>query len=245
MNRGLADKTTHWWKHGIIYQLYPRSFQDSNNDGIGDIPGILRRIDYLSYLGVDALWLSPVNRSPMLDHGYDISDYRDIDPIFGTLKDFDNLIKEAHARGIRIIMDLALNHTSSAHPWFIESASSRDNPRRDWYIWHDGKKGVPPNNWRSAFFESSWKWHEPTQQYYLHSFLEEQPDVNWRNESLRGAMYDILCFWLDRGIDGFRLDVINWLIKDARFRNDPLFFQFSSTVKERFKIGRASCRERV
>jgi alpha-glucosidase len=211
-----------WWKHGVIYQIYPRSFYDSNGDGIGDIPGITQKLDYLSSLGIDAVWLSPINTSPMHDFGYDICDYNGIDPIFGTMNDFKHLIDEAHKRNIRIIMDLALNHTSYLHPWFIESSASKNNEKRDWYIWHDGRKGKRPNNWRSAYFSSAWEWHEATGQYYLHSFLREQPDVNWRNPGLKAAMFNMLRFWLERGIDGFRLDVVNWFVKDKRFR-DNLF----------------------
>jgi alpha-glucosidase len=211
-----------WWKHGIIYQIYPRSFYDSSGDGIGDIPGITLKLDYLSDLGIDAIWLSPVNTSPMHDFGYDICDYQGIDPIFGTINDFQDLIDNAHKRDIRIIMDLALNHTSYLHPWFVESACSRDSKKRDWYIWHDGKKGRPPNNWKSTYLASAWEWHEATGQYYLHSFLREQPDVNWHNPKLKEAMLGVLQFWLDRGVDGFRLDVVNWFAKDRRFRSNPL-----------------------
>jgi len=210
-----------WWKHGVVYQIYPRSFHDSNGDGIGDIPGIIEKLDYLSDLGIEGIWLSPVNTSPMHDFGYDICDYRGIDPVFGTLDDFERLIAEAHRRNIKLIMDMVMNHTSYLHPWFRESASSRDNPKRDWFIWRDGRGGKPPNNWRSAFFGSAWEWHQETGQYYLHSFLKEQPDVNWRNEDLRKAMHAHMRFWLEKGIDGFRLDVINWFVKDDRFRNNP------------------------
>ncbi len=209
-----------WWKHGVIYQIYPRSFYDSNGDGVGDIPGIIEKLDYLSYLGVDAIWLSPINASPMYDCGYDISDYYAIDPVFGSSSDFDRLVDTAHSRGIRIIMDLVLNHTSHLHRWFLSSRSSRSNPMRNWYLWRDGEAGRPPNNWRSAFGGSAWKWDEMTCQYYLHSFLEEQPDLNWRDEGLRAAVFRMIRHWLDRGVDGFRLDVVNWLIKDRRFRNN-------------------------
>ena len=168
-----------WWKHGVVYQIYPRSFFDSNGDGIGDLRGIIQKLDYLSWLGIDAMWLSPINNSPMHDFGYDISDYRSIDPLFGTLHDFDELLREAHNRGIHIILDLVINHTSHLHPWFIESRSSRSNSKRSWYIWRDGKMGKPPNNWRSSFGGSAWEFDELTQQYYLHSILKEQPDLNW------------------------------------------------------------------
>ncbi|MFH0976382.1 MAG: alpha-glucosidase [Spirochaetota bacterium] len=227
-----------WWKHGVIYQIYPRSFYDSNGDGVGDIPGIIHKLDYLSGLGIDAVWLSPVNTSPMHDFGYDIRDYRGIDPVFGTFRDFENFIHEAHKRNIRIIMDLALNHTSYLHPWFIESASSRNNEKRDWYIWHDGKNGRPPNNWRSAFLGSAWEWHEATGEFYLHSFLREQPDVNWRNPELKKAMFGELRFWLDRGIDGFRLDVINWFIKDSRFRRNPFSLKPLTNQVEKYNRNR-------
>jgi len=211
-----------WWREGVIYQIYPRSFCDSNNDGIGDIPGIISRLDYLSDLGIDGIWLSPINTSPMFDFGYDISDYRGIDPVFGTLADFDELLKEAHRRKIRIILDLVMNHSSHLHPWFIESRSSRDNPKRDWYIWRDGKGRRPPNNWMAAFGGRAWEWDEKTRQYYLHSFLKEQPDFNWRNEKCREALFGEIRYWLDRGVDGFRLDVVNYFVKDDRFRSNPL-----------------------
>ncbi|MBP7603411.1 MAG: alpha-glucosidase [Spirochaetes bacterium] len=210
-----------WWKHGVIYQIYPRSFYDSNGDGIGDIRGIIEKLDYLEWLGVDAVWLSPVNKSPMYDFGYDISDFRKIDPLFGTDRDFDRLISESHRRGIRIIMDLVINHTSHLHLWFVQSRSSRSNPKRDWYIWVDGVKGRPPNNWRAAFGGSAWEWDRETGQYYLHSFLKEQPDVNWRNAELKKAMFGEVAYWLDRGVDGFRLDVVNWYVKDKKFRDNP------------------------
>lgn len=210
-----------WWKHGVLYQIYPRSFQDSNDDGIGDIPGIIARLDYLADLGVDGIWLSPVNTSPMFDFGYDISDYRGIDPLFGNLKDFDGLIREAHRRGIRIIMDLVINHTSHLHPWFLESRSSRDNPKRDWYVWHDGIDGKPPNNWMASFGGRAWEWDGATGQYYLHTFLKEQPDLNWRNPAVKKAVFGEIRFWLDRGVDGFRLDVVNWFVKDGKLRSNP------------------------
>ena len=210
-----------WWKHGVIYQIYPRSFYDSNNDGTGDIPGIIQKLDYLSDLGITGIWLSPVNTSPMYDFGYDISNYRDIEPVFGSMTDFKLLLKEAHKRNIRIIMDLVINHTSHKHPWFIEARSSRDNHRRDWYIWHDGKNGKYPNNWMASFGGHAWQWDKTTRQYYLHTFLKEQPDVNWRNPQLKNAIFDMIRFWLDNGVDGFRLDVCNWYVKDALFRSNP------------------------
>ncbi len=211
-----------WWQTGIIYQIYPRSFQDSNGDGIGDLAGITSRLDYLEWLKVDAIWISPIYPSPMADFGYDVTDYTDVDPIFGTLADFDRLVAEAHARGLKIILDFVPNHTSDRHAWFSESRSSRDNPRRDWYIWADAAPGGgPPNNWLSAFGGGAWEWDEVTSQYYLHTFLKEQPDLNWRNPAAQQAMLDAMRFWLDRGVDGFRVDVINVMVKDQLLRDNP------------------------
>ncbi len=211
-----------WWQRAVIYHIYPRSFADSNADGIGDLEGIRRKLDYLSWLGVDAIWLSPVFRSPMVDFGYDISDYLDIDPIFGTLEDLDRLIADAHARGLRVILDFVPNHTSDQHPWFIEARSSRDHPRRSWYLWADpAPDGGPPNNWRSVFGGSAWEFDPATGQYYLHTFLKEQPDLNWRNPEVQAAMLDVLRFWFERGVDGFRLDAIWFLIKDELLRDNP------------------------
>lgn len=211
-----------WWQTGIIYQIYPRSFQDSNNDGIGDLQGIIQRLEYLKWLGVKAVWLSPIYPSPMADFGYDISDYKNIDPIFGTLADFDQLLSEVHSRDMKLIMDLVPNHTSSLHPWFLESRSSKDNPKRDWYIWRDGlPDGSAPNNWLSVFGGTAWEWDEKTGQYYYHAFLKEQPDLNWRNPKVREAMYDVMHFWLDKGVDGFRIDVIWHMIKDKQLRDNP------------------------
>jgi alpha-glucosidase len=213
---------TPWWQHGIIYQIYPRSFQDSNGDGIGDLDGITRRLDHLVWLGVDAVWVSPIYTSPMADFGYDISDYCGVDPIFGTIASFDRLIQEAHARGLKLILDFVPNHTSDQHPWFLQSRSSRDNPRRDWYLWRDpSPSGGPPNNWLSNFGGSGWQFDAATGQYYYHAFLKEQPDLNWRNPQVRDAMLNCLRFWLDRGVDGFRVDVLWLLIKDDRFRDNP------------------------
>jgi alpha-glucosidase len=214
---------TTWWQTGVIYQIYPRSFMDSNSDGIGDLNGITSRLDHLEWLGVDAIWLSPMYPSPWKDGGYDVADYTNVHPDFGTLDDFDRLIREADAHNIRVILDLVPNHTSDQHQWFIESRSSRDNPKADWYIWRDPKPdGSPPNNW-TAFFadESSWEYDETRGQYYLHSFLKEQPDLNWRNPEVRAAMYDSIRFWLDRGVGGFRVDVIDIMLKDAELRDDP------------------------
>jgi len=210
-----------WWKHGVVYQIYPRSFYDTNGDGIGDIPGIIQKMDYLSSLGVDAIWISPIYASPMHDFGYDISNYREIDPIYGSMDDFKHLLKLAHKKGIRIIMDMVLNHTSHLHSWFQESRANWASPKRDWYIWRTGKKGSPPNNWQSAFGGSIWEWDEKTNQYYLHSFLKEQPDLNWRNEELQETFFKEIEFWLKMGVDGFRLDVINWIAKDKDFRSNP------------------------
>jgi alpha-glucosidase len=212
-----------WWKQGVIYQIYPRSFLDSNGDGVGDVCGIIGRLDYLAWLGVDAIWISPIYTSPMADFGYDIMDYCAVDPIFGTLADVDCLVRGAHRRGIRIILDLVANHTSDRHPWFLESRSSRSNRKRDWYIWRDGKAdGGPPNNWTSNFGGSAWAWDDATQQYYYHAFLKEQPDLNWRNPEVRAALYAVMRFWLDRGVDGFRIDVLWHLIKDATFQDNPI-----------------------
>jgi alpha-glucosidase len=212
----------HWWQKGIIYQVYPRSFQDSNGDGIGDIQGIIRRLDYLKWLGIKAVWLSPIYPSPMADFGYDISNYVDIDPVFGTLNDFEELLDQAHKRDLKVIMDMVPNHTSDQHPWFIESRSSRDNPKRDWYLWQDAlPDGSFPNNWLSVFGGRAWEWDEKTGQYYYHAFLKEQPDLNWRNQEVREAMFKVMRFWLNRGVDGFRIDVMWHLIKDKQLRNNP------------------------
>jgi alpha-glucosidase len=218
----MIDSDETWWRNGVFYQIYPRSFQDSDGDGIGDIAGIVRRLPYLSTLGVDAIWLSPIFPSPMADFGYDISDYTGIDPIFGTMKEFDALVTAVHERGLKIILDLVPNHTSDRHPWFVEARSSRDNPKRDWYIWRDPKvDGSAPNNWLSEFGGSAWEYDAATGQYYYHAFLAQQPDLNWRNPDVRRAIYDVMRFWLRKGVDGFRVDVIWHLIKDAEFRDNP------------------------
>ena len=211
-----------WWQKGIIYQVYPRSFQDSNDDGVGDLQGIQSRLDHLSWLGIDALWISPIYPSPMADFGYDISDYCGIHPLFGAMDDFDQLLLEVHRRDMKLILDLVPNHSSDKHPWFEESRSSRNNPKRDWYIWKDAKlDGGPPNNWLSMFGGSAWEWDEGTQQYYYHAFLKEQPDLNWRNPDLQEAMFNNMRFWLDKGVDGFRVDVMWHMIKDEKFRDNP------------------------
>ncbi len=211
-----------WWRDGVIYQIYPRSFLDTNADGIGDLPGIIQKLDYLKELGVDALWLSPIYPSPDVDYGYDVSDYKAIAPQYGTMQDFETLLTQAHKRNVRIILDLVLNHTSDQHPWFIESKSSRDNRYRDYYIWKDPKKnGAPPNNWLSVFGGSGWEFDAHTGQYYFHHFFKEQPDLNWRNPTVRKELIDVFRFWLDKGVDGFRLDVFSAYFKDADFRDNP------------------------
>lgn len=217
------EKRSLWWQHGVIYQIYPRSYQDSNGDGVGDLPGIVQRLDYLQWLGIDCVWLSPIFPSPMADFGYDISDYCDIHALFGKMEDFDLLLTEVHAREMKLILDLVPNHTSDQHPWFIESRSSRDNPKRDWYIWHDAaENGGVPNNWLSVFGGHAWEWDNATGQYYYHAFLKEQPDLNWRNPEVQSAMMEVMRFWLDKGIDGFRVDVMWHMIKDQQLRNNPL-----------------------
>jgi alpha-glucosidase len=211
-----------WWQTGVIYQIYPRSFMDGNGDGIGDLRGIISKLDYLRWLGVDILWLSPIYPSPMADFGYDISNYCDIDPIFGTLQDLDTLIEQAHQRGLKLVLDFVPNHTSDEHPWFQDARSSRTSEKRDWYLWHDpAPDGEPPNNWLSLFGGPAWEFDEQSGQYYLHLFDVKQPDLNWRNPQVRAAMYDVLRFWLERGIDGFRVDVLWMLLKDEQYRDNP------------------------
>ncbi len=211
-----------WWQQGAIYQIYPRSFRDANGDGVGDLPGITGSLDYLAWLGVDAIWLSPIFPSPMVDFGYDVADYADIDPLFGTLADFDRLVEAAHRRRLRVILDFVPNHTSDRHPWFVASRASRDDPKRDWYLWRDPTPdGGPPTNWLGVFGGRAWTWDPATGQYYHHAFLPAQPDLNWRNPAVRAAMLDVLRFWLDRGVDGFRIDALRHLVKDERFRDNP------------------------
>ncbi len=211
-----------WWQGAVIYQVYPRSFQDTNGDGIGDLPGIIARLDYIQSLGVDAIWISPFFKSPMADFGYDIADYRDVDPMFGTLADFDRLIERAHALGLRIIIDQVLSHTSADHPWFLESRESRDNAKADWYVWADAKPdGSPPNNWLSLFGGVAWQWEPRRCQYYLHNFLTSQPDLNFHHADVQQATLDNVQFWLDRGVDGFRLDAINFCFHDRQLRDNP------------------------
>jgi alpha-glucosidase len=214
--------TALWWQTGVIYHIYPRSFQDTNGDGVGDLNGIARRLEYLAGLGVDAIWISPIYPSPMADFGYDVTDYCGVDSRFGTLADFDDLLAQAHARGLKILLDFVPNHSSDRHPWFIESRSSRDNPKRNWYIWRDpAPDGGPPNNWISDFSGSAWEWDDVSGQYYYHAFLKEQADLNWRNPAVRAAMYDVMRFWLDRGVDGFRIDVLWHMVKAADFPDNP------------------------
>lgn len=218
-----------WWKSSVVYQIYPRSFDDSNGDGIGDLPGIISRLDYLADLGIDVIWLSPIFTSPQDDNGYDISDYQGVDPMFGTLADVDELIEKAHDRGIKIVMDLVVNHTSDEHPWFQESKSSKDNPKRDWYWWRSakdgtiaGEHGAEPTNWRSFFSGSVWQMDEITGEYYMHLFSKKQPDLNWENPDVRSAVYEMMNWWLDRGIDGFRMDVINLISKYLPLRDGDM-----------------------
>src|SRR6185437_10436635 len=212
-----------WWKHAVIYEVYPRSFQDSNGDGIGDINGIASRLDYLKELGIDAIWITPMYPSPQVDFGYDIANYEAIDPQYGTMADFDHLMAEAKKRNIRVIMDWVPNHTSDQNQWFLESRSSRTNPKRDWYIWRDGKgPGKPPNNWQSWFGHSAWTYDPKTGQYYYHYFYVQQPDLNWRNPEVRKAMYDVLRFWLDKGAAGFRMDAVSRLFEDPTLHDDPI-----------------------
>ena len=226
-----------WWERGVVYQIYPRSFQDSDGDGIGDLAGIEARLDHVAGLGVDAIWLSPIFPSPMADFGYDVADYVGIDPLFGDLASFDRLLGAAHARGLRLILDFVPNHSSDRHPWFVESRSSPTSPKRDWYIWRDpAPGGGPPNNWISDFGGSAWQWDEATGQYYLHAFLAEQPDLNWRDPGLRAAMMDVLRFWLDRGVDGFRIDVLWHIVKAADFPDNPPNPRWRPGITERDRV---------
>ena len=217
----MSERSTDWWKSAVVYQIYPRSFSDANGDGIGDVRGIIERLDYLQQLGVDVLWLSPIYKSPQDDNGYDISDYQDIDPLFGSLADVDELIAGMHARGMKLVMDLVVNHTSDEHPWFVESRSSKDNPKRDWYWWRPAREGMEPgtpgaepNDWHSYFSGSTWELDPITQEYYLHLFSKKQPDLNWENPEVRKAVYAMMNWWLERGVDGFRMDVINLISKN-------------------------------
>ena len=234
-------KDSRWWKTAVVYQIYPRSFQDSNGDGIGDLQGIVSRLDYLKELGIDAIWLSPVCRSPQDDNGYDISDYQDIDPMFGTLKDMDELIAEAKKRGIRIILDLVLNHSSDEHRWFQEAKKSRDNPYHDYYVWRDGEEGTPPNDMRAAFGGSAWQWVPEVGQYYFHQFSVKQPDLNWENPKVRREIYDMILWWMARGVGGSRLDVIDQIAKEPDKKitgNGPRLHEFIRELsRETFQKG--------
>jgi len=211
-----------WWRGGVIYQVYPRSFQDSNGDGIGDLPGIVRRLDYLAQLGVDAIWLSPIFESPQEDMGYDVSNYTDVDRLFGSLEDFDALVERAHALGLKVIIDQVLSHSSDKHPWFRESRVNQTNSRADWYVWADPKPdGTPPNNWPSVFGGRAWEWNPARRQYYFHNFLVSQPDLNFHNPAVQDAVLDVMRFWLERGVDGFRFDTVNYYFHDAKLRSNP------------------------
>ncbi|MDQ4044568.1 MAG: alpha-glucosidase, partial [Chloroflexota bacterium] len=227
VRHSISEERDAWWKHAVVYQIYPRSFADSDGDGIGDLRGITGKVDYLADLGVDVIWLSPIYPSPQDDNGYDISDYQNIDPMFGTLDDFDELMRETEKRDIKVVMDLVVNHTSDEHPWFIESRSSKDNPKRDWYWWRPARKGMEPgtpgaepNNWQSFFTGPAWEFDEVTGEYYLHLFSRKQPDLNWENPDVRRAVYDMMNWWLDRGVDGFRMDVVNMLSKNTALPDD-------------------------
>jgi alpha-glucosidase len=218
----MTQDQTLWWQQGVIYQIYPRSFVDSNGDGTGDLKGILSQLEYLTWLGADAIWLSPFYCSPMADMGYDITDHSDVDPIYGNLATFDELLEQAHRHNLKVMIDFVPNHTSDEHAWFLASRSSRQNPQRDWYMWADPKPdGSPPNNWLSLMGGSAWEWDATSAQYYLHSFLKKQPDLNWRNQAVKDAMFDIARFWLDRGVDGFRVDAAHVILKDPRLRDNP------------------------
>ncbi|MGN0298970.1 MAG: alpha-glucosidase [Lachnospiraceae bacterium] len=230
-----------WWKNAVVYQIYPRSFQDSNGDGIGDLRGIIRRLDYLADLGINAIWLSPICRSPQDDNGYDISDYQDIDPMFGNLDDMEELIAEAKKRDIRIMMDLVLNHSSDEHRWFIQAKSSRENPYHDYYVWRDGEEGILPNDMRASFGGSAWEWVPEVQQYYFHQFSVKQPDLNWENPRLRREIYDMILWWMDKGVGGFRLDVIDQIAKEPDVHitaNGPRLHEFIQEMsRETFQKG--------
>ncbi|WP_020414402.1 alpha-amylase family glycosyl hydrolase [Microbulbifer variabilis] len=218
----MSGNSTEWWRNSVIYQIYPRSFCDANGDGIGDLPGITQKLDYVKSLGVDAIWISPFFKSPMVDFGYDVADYRDVDPIFGKLEDFDQLIEAAHERGLKIIIDQILSHTSDQHPWFKESRSSHDNPKSDWYVWQDPRDdGTPPNNWVSVFGGGSWRWCTRRRQFYLANFLREQPDLNVHNPEVQEQLLADMKFWLDRGVDGFRLDAVNFIFHQQALADNP------------------------
>ncbi len=226
-----------WWEAGCVYQVYPRSFQDTTGDGVGDLRGVIARLDHIADLGVDAIWLSPIFPSPMVDFGYDVADYRDVDPVFGSIADLDALIAAAHGRGLKLLLDFVPNHSSDRHPWFVESRSSRGNPRRDWYLWRDpAQGGGPPNNWTSDFGGSAWEHDPATGQYYYHAFLKQQPDLNWRNPEVRRAMLDVMRFWLDRGVDGFRIDVLWHILKAPDFPDNPVNPDYRPDMGEKFAV---------
>ncbi|QGU96031.1 alpha,alpha-phosphotrehalase [Clostridium bovifaecis] len=227
-----------WWKEAVAYQIYPRSFKDSDGDGIGDLQGIISKLDYLKDLGIDVIWICPMYKSPNDDNGYDISDYQDIMADFGTMKDFNELMEEVHKRSMKIIIDLVINHTSDEHPWFVESRSSKDNPKRDWYVWRDGKNGEEPNNWESIFGGSAWAYDEETKQYYLHLFSKRQPDLNWENENMRKAIYNMINWWLDKGIDGFRVDAISHIKKEEGFKDieNPEGLKYVSSFEKHMNV---------
>ncbi len=236
-NRAPHDAACPWWESGVIYQIYPRSFQDSNGDGIGDLPGIERRLDYVAALGVDAIWLSPIFPSPMADFGYDVADYAGIEPMFGTIDDFDRLLAAVHARGLKLLLDFVPNHSSDRHPWFVDSRSSKDSAKRDWYLWAPpAPDGGPPNNWISDFGGSAWEWDAATGEYYLHAFLKEQPDLNWRNAAVREAMFDVMRFWFDRGVDGFRIDVLWHIVKAQGLPDNPINSDWRLGMNERDRM---------
>jgi alpha-glucosidase len=226
MQQPAATEQPQWWQAGVIYQVYIRSFLDTNADGVGDLAGVIDKLPYLVWLGIDAIWLTPFYPSPMRDFGYDVADYTDVDPLFGDLATFDRLLAEAHRQQIKVIVDFVPNHTSNEHAWFRQSRSSREDPMRDWYIWRDpkgsaGAPGEPPNNWMSVFGGIAWEWDAATQQYYLHTFHKDQPDLNWRNPAVKAAMFDVVRFWLERGVDGFRIDVAHFIMKDPELRDNP------------------------
>lgn len=225
-----TESNTPWWQQAVFYEIYPRSFADSDNNGMGDIPGITAKLDYLKSIGVGAIWITPCFPSPQVDFGYDISDYKAIAPEYGTMADFDQLLAEAKKRDIKIVLDFVMNHTSDKHAWFVESESSRENAKRDWYVWRDGKNGSPPNNWQALFGHSAWQFDPKTKQYYYHFFYPQQPDLNWRNPQVRRAMYDTARFWLDKGVAGFRLDAVNTLFEDPNLQDNPI----KSANKNRF-----------
>ena len=221
-NKPVDAEGHQWWQHAVFYEIYPRSFMDTNNDGIGDLNGIASKLDYLQKLGVDAIWIAPCFPSPLVDFGYDVSDYQNIDKMYGTLADFDSLVKRGHEHGIKIILDFVVNHSSDQHPWFKDSRSSRTSAKRDWFIWRDGKGGHPPNNWQSEFGGSAWQWDPTTKQYYYHYFYIQQPDLNWRNPAVKNAMFDTLAWWYKRGVAGFRLDAVDTLFEDPALRDNPV-----------------------